>query len=103
MALIAVGACLPRWFMSMQHVDLPEAVQVHLDLGAKRSIGVHWGTFSLSDEPLDQPMHELDAARKEKGVAEGEFFIIPIGATRRISPRGVASTTAPKAAQSSHR
>ena len=86
-ALIAVGACLPRWFMRLQHVDLPEAVQVHLDLGAKRSLGVHWGTFSLSDEPLDQPIHELDAARIEKGVAETEFFIVPIGATRRIAPR----------------
>ncbi len=86
-ALIAVGACLPRWFMSTQHVDLNEAVQVHLDLGAKRSLGVHWGTFSLSDEPLDQPLHELDAARIAKGVSEDQFFIMPIGATRRIEPR----------------
>jgi len=92
MALIAVGACLPRWFMSMQHVDLAEAFQVHLDLGAKRSIGVHWGTFSLADEPLDQPIHELEAARKIKGVAETEFFILPIGATRQISPRGTQQT-----------
>ena len=87
LALIAVGACLPRWFMSMQHVDLMEAVQVHLDLGAKRSLGVHWGTFSLSDEPLDQPLHELNAARIAKGVPEDAFFILPIGATRRIEPR----------------
>jgi N-acyl-phosphatidylethanolamine-hydrolysing phospholipase D len=86
-ALIAIGACLPRWFMSLQHVDLNEAVQVHLDLGAKRSLGVHWGTFSLSDEPLDQPLHELHAARLAKGVAEGQFFILPIGATRCIEPR----------------
>ncbi len=91
LALIAVGACLPRWFMRLQHVDLPEAVQVHLDLGAKRSLGVHWGTFSLSDEPLDQPIHELDAARIAKGVAETEFFIMPIGATRRIAARAVTS------------
>jgi N-acyl-phosphatidylethanolamine-hydrolysing phospholipase D len=90
-ALIAVGACLPRWFMSMQHVDLPEAVQVHLDLGAKRSMGVHWGTFSLADEPLDQPIHELDAARRAKNVAEAEFFIMPIGATRRIPPRPIVA------------
>lgn len=87
LALIAVGACLPRWFMRPQHVDLPEAVQVHLDLGAKRSLGVHWGTFSLSDEPLDQPLHELSAARRDKGVAEEDFFIVPIGATRRIERR----------------
>jgi N-acyl-phosphatidylethanolamine-hydrolysing phospholipase D len=87
LALVAVGACLPRWFMHLQHVDLMEAVQVHLDLGAKRSLGVHWGTFSLSDEPLDQPLHELDAARVTKGVSEEHFFIAPIGATRRIQPR----------------
>jgi N-acyl-phosphatidylethanolamine-hydrolysing phospholipase D len=90
-ALIAIGACLPRWFMSLQHVDLNEAVQVHLDLGAKRSLGVHWGTFSLSDEPLDQPLHELDAARIAKGVSGERFFILPIGATRCIEPRSCAS------------
>jgi N-acyl-phosphatidylethanolamine-hydrolysing phospholipase D len=87
LALIAVGACLPRWFMKMQHVDLAEAIQVHLDLGAKQSIGVHWGTFSLADEPLDQPIHELGAARRTKGVAETAFCIMPIGATRRIAAR----------------
>lgn len=88
LALIAVGACLPRWFMRLQHVDLPEAVQLHLDLGAKRSLGVHWGTFSLADEPLDQPIHELGAARAGKGVSEEAFFIMPIGATRQIPVRG---------------
>ncbi len=91
LALIAVGACLPRWFMQLQHVDISEAVQVHLDLGAKRSIGVHWGTFSLADEPLDQPIHELGAARAAKGVSEEEFFIMPIGATRQIPTRDSGS------------
>src|ERR1700722_12135395 len=73
-ALIAVGACLPRWFMKDQHVDLEEAVQIHLDLGAKRSVGVHWGTFALADDPLDQPLHELAGVRDTKGVAEEAFF-----------------------------
>jgi len=90
-ALIAVGACMPRWFMGLQHVDLNEAVQVHLDLGAKRSLGVHWGTFSLSDESLDQPLHELSAARTAKHVSEDQFFIMPIGATRCIDPRNSQS------------
>ncbi len=53
---------------------------------------MHWGTFSLSDEPLDQPIHELAAARIEKGVTEAEFFIVPIGATRRIAPRSASGT-----------
>jgi N-acyl-phosphatidylethanolamine-hydrolysing phospholipase D len=90
-ALVAVGACLPRWFMQLQHVDLHEAVQLHLDLGAKRSVGVHWGTFSLSDEPLDQPIHELAAARSAKGVSEEAFFIVPIGATRKFPCRPARS------------
>jgi N-acyl-phosphatidylethanolamine-hydrolysing phospholipase D len=89
-SLVAVGACLPRWFMQLQHVDIPEAVQLHLDLGAKRSVGVHWGTFSLADDPLDRPIHELAAARSAKGVSEEAFFIVPIGATRKFPSRAPA-------------
>jgi N-acyl-phosphatidylethanolamine-hydrolysing phospholipase D len=86
-ALIAVGACLPRWFMQAQHVDLHEALQIHLDLGAKRSVGVHWGTFALADDPLDHPIHELPAARLAKAVAEESFFLLPVGGTRRLPKR----------------
>ena len=86
-ALIAVGACLPRWFMKDQHVDLAEAVQIHLDLDAKRSVGVHWGTFQLADDPLDQPLHDLAGARQAKGLSEESFFLMPVGGTRRFSKR----------------
>ena len=86
-ALIAVGACLPRWFMKEQHVDLAEAVQIHLDLGAKRSVGVHWGTFQLADDPLDQPLHDLGGACRDRGVAEESFFLLPVGATRQLPRR----------------
>jgi N-acyl-phosphatidylethanolamine-hydrolysing phospholipase D len=88
-ALIAVGACLPRWFMKEQHVDLDEAVQIHLDLGAKRSLGIHWGTFALADDPLDQPLHLLAAAREAKGVSAETFFLLPVGATRQLPVRGL--------------
>lgn len=86
-ALIAVGACLPRWFMKDQHVDLAEAVQIHLDLGAKRSVGVHWGTFALADDPIDQPLHDLAGARRAKGVSEDAFFLLPVGGTRQLPRR----------------
>ena len=86
-ALIAVGACEPRWFMQPQHVDPLEAVQIHLDIGAKRSVGIHWGTFSLADEPLDHPIKALAAARQAKGVGESEFGLMAIGETRRIAAR----------------
>jgi N-acyl-phosphatidylethanolamine-hydrolysing phospholipase D len=87
-ALIAVGAYEPRWFMKDQHVNPAEAVQVHKDLKAKRSVGVHWGTFELTDEPLDQPPKDLAAARAEQGVAEDEFFLLAIGQTRKLPVRG---------------
>ena len=64
LALIAIGAYEPRWFMASQHIDPAEAVQIHLDLGAKRSMGVHWGTFDLTDESLDEPPRRLARARQ---------------------------------------
>ena len=86
-ALIPVGAYEPRWFMTQQHINPTEAVQVHKDLQAKRSVGVHWGTFELTDEPLDQPPKDLAAARAAQGVADDEFFLLAIGQTRKLPAR----------------
>jgi N-acyl-phosphatidylethanolamine-hydrolysing phospholipase D len=83
-ALLAIGAYEPRWFMTEQHMNPAEAVQAHKDLGAHRSIGIHWGTFSLTDEPLDAPPRDLAAARRALGVADEDFFVLKIGETRTI-------------------
>ena len=87
-ALIAVGAYEPRWFMASQHVNPNEAVQIHLDVNAKRSVGVHWGTFELTDESLDQPPIDLADARRTQGVADDAFFVMAIGETRKLPRRG---------------
>jgi N-acyl-phosphatidylethanolamine-hydrolysing phospholipase D len=86
-AMIAVGAYEPRWFMKEQHVNPAEAVQIHQDLKAKRSVGVHWGTFELTDEPLDQPPKDLAAARKAAGVKDEDFFLMAVGETRKLPVR----------------
>ncbi len=86
-ALLPIGAYEPRWFMAGQHVNVDEAVKIHLDLGAKRSLGVHWGTFSLTDEPLDEPPRVLKEARAARGLADDAFVTIAIGETLRLAPR----------------
>lgn len=87
LALLPIGAYAPRWFMAVQHVDVAEAVKIHLDLGTKRSMGVHWGTFELTDEALDAPPQALVAERKAQGLTEGDFFVLAVGETKRLPPR----------------
>ena len=86
-ALLAIGAYQPRWFMKDQHMDPAEAVQAHRDLRARQSLGIHWGTFELTDEPLDQPPRDLALARQAAGLPESDFFVLRIGETRWLAPR----------------
>ena len=86
-ALLPIGAYEPRWFMANQHVNAAEAVKIHRDLGAKQSLGVHWGTFELTDEPLDEPPRSLAHEARAAGLAEDEFFVLAVGETRRLAGR----------------
>jgi N-acyl-phosphatidylethanolamine-hydrolysing phospholipase D len=87
LALLPVGAYEPRWFMAEQHMNPREAAQAHRDLGAARSIGVHWGTFNLTDEALDQPPIDLAAAKKALGLSDEEFSLLKIGQSRQFERR----------------
>ena len=81
LALIAIGAYAPRWFMRDYHVNPAEAVRIHQDLRACQSLGVHWGTFVLSDERADAPPQALARAREAAGLAPDEFQVLPVGGT----------------------
>ena len=98
LALIAIGAYEPRWLMASMHVNPDEAVGMHRDLGAKRSLGVHWGSFEMSDEALDAPPRALDTARRAQGVAAEDFFLLAIGETRRLPRRPQAPAASPATA-----
>lgn len=75
-ALMPIGAYEPRWFMKAHHMNPAEAVQAHLDLQARRSIGMHFGTFQLTNEGYDQPRDHLLAAMSAKGL-DAQVFIAP--------------------------
>jgi L-ascorbate metabolism protein UlaG (beta-lactamase superfamily) len=91
-ALLPIGAYEPRWFMAAAHMDPAEAVDAHLALGARRSVGMHYGTFQLTDEAIDAPLHALDAARQ---VAEVDTFdTLGFGETR-VYPLGQAVSQCP--------
>jgi N-acyl-phosphatidylethanolamine-hydrolysing phospholipase D len=87
LALLPIGAYEPRWFMKAQHVDPGEAVRIHRDLGAEHSIGVHWGTFELTDESLDEPPRALARVARDAGLADDAFTVLAVGATRRFAAR----------------
>lgn len=79
LALIPIGAYAPRWFMQASHVNPEEAVQIHNDIGSRFSIGMHWSTFQLSAEPLDEPRQKLVEAVASGALEQGEFITLPIG------------------------
>ena len=62
LALLPIGAYEPRLLMAPVHMNPAEAVQAHLDLGARQSVGMHFGTFQLTDEPIGDPERLLAAA-----------------------------------------
>lgn len=100
LAAIPIGSYAPRWFMATHHVDPADAVRIHQDLGAKSSLGVHWGTFVLTDEPMDEPPAKLRDAVAAVGLAPDAFSVLRHGGTLRLGaerPRyaGTARATAP--------
>lgn len=86
-ALLPIGAYEPRWFMKDQHVNPQESVQIFQDLGCKRAMAVHWGTFQLTDEALDEPPRELAKALQAAQISTHSFEVLAVGATMRIRPR----------------
>jgi N-acyl-phosphatidylethanolamine-hydrolysing phospholipase D len=87
LAAIPIGAYEPRWFMRHHHVNPEEAVQIHLDVGSKKSVAIHWGTFILTDEPLDEPPVKLDQALRAKSLSREDFFVLKHGETILLEPQ----------------
>jgi L-ascorbate metabolism protein UlaG (beta-lactamase superfamily) len=84
LALLPIGAYEPRWFMHVVHMNPAEAVQAHLDLGAPESIGIHFGTFQLTTEGIDDPLRALDEARRANNIEPSRFRTLQFGESLRL-------------------
>jgi N-acyl-phosphatidylethanolamine-hydrolysing phospholipase D len=85
LALLPIGSYCPRWHLRPQHCDPQDVVKMHLELGAKRTVGVHYATWILSDEHYLAPPRELCIAAEESNVSAsvipgqmGRTMVIPL-------------------------
>ena len=84
-----IGAYEPRWFMQSVHVNPDDAVtgfralHAHHGLSAHaRMVGVHWGTFRLTDEPILDPPRRTREAWTRATLPEDNLWILAHGETR---------------------
>jgi L-ascorbate metabolism protein UlaG (beta-lactamase superfamily) len=84
LALIPIGAFKPEWFMSAIHCSPAEAVQIHLDINAEKTLAIHHGTFPLADDGQQEPVDDLKKALIQRGVADDDFFVLKEGRFRDL-------------------
>lgn len=99
LSLLPIGAYEPRWFMRSAHIDPNEAVKAHRLLESRVSVGMHFGSFALADDGMEQPVTDLAAALDEQGVSPDAFWVLEHGEGRDVpAPAGLKADAAPSAA-----
>jgi L-ascorbate metabolism protein UlaG (beta-lactamase superfamily) len=79
LAILPIGAYEPRWFMRDQHMNPAESVQALIDCGAELALAHHYGTFQLTDEPIDAPLIALADALQVAGISPQRFLALRPG------------------------
>lgn len=84
LAAIPIGAYDPRWFMKDAHMDPAEAVQVFKDVKANKAVGMHWGTFILTDEEMTEPLRLLHEALVKNNLSHDDFSAMQHGQIKKL-------------------
>lgn len=92
-AMLPIGAYEPRWFMTYQHMDPEEAYRAFLDLRARIMLPMHWGTFDLTDEPLDLPPKVLAEVVARRAGSDDRVRVLRVGERWKV-PARIVSTSA---------
>jgi N-acyl-phosphatidylethanolamine-hydrolysing phospholipase D len=84
LAALPIGAYEPVAMMKYSHMNPEEAIQAAVDLRARRAVAMHYGTFDLSDEPLDDPPRRFRAAAGQGELGAEAAWLLQIGETREF-------------------
>ena len=95
LVMLPIGAYEPRWFMKPVHMSPEEAAEACLVMRAVQPLGhgsvmaaMHWGTFKLTDEPMDEPPKRMAAAWSRHGLPVDDLWVPAHGETREIPSSG---------------
>ncbi|KAL5378827.1 hypothetical protein DPSP01_008867 [Paraphaeosphaeria sporulosa] len=84
LGLIPIGAYEPRWVMSPMHANPQDSVNIFVDTKCRTALGMHWGTWVLTEEDVMEPPRKLREALKEKGLREEVFGVVDIGESKEF-------------------
>jgi L-ascorbate metabolism protein UlaG (beta-lactamase superfamily) len=84
LAFLPIGAYEPFWFMEPAHMSPMQAVQAHIDLGARESVAMHFGTFPLSDEGIEDPIQALRKELERLDISRDEFRVLAPGESLKV-------------------
>ncbi|KAI0074857.1 N-acyl-phosphatidylethanolamine-hydrolyzing phospholipase D [Panus rudis PR-1116 ss-1] len=82
LAMIPIGAYSPRWMWSNLHAHPSDSVRIYKDVKARKALGMHWGTWVLTTEPILEPPRLLAEECEKIGIPKGDFDVCAIGETR---------------------
>lgn len=86
LAILPIGAYAPRWFMKKNHINPDEAVAIMKECGAQEAMAHHWGTFQLTDEPVDEPPQLLAKALERETIKTERFRVLRPGEIWKLTP-----------------
>ncbi len=82
LAAVPIGAYRPAAIMHLVHTTPEEALRIGLDVRARRIVAMHFGTFDLADEPLDEPPQRFRREAERRGLGLDQAWVLKIGETR---------------------
>ena len=84
-AMLPIGGYQPAWFMEHFHLNPEQAGRAFLELGARRLVPMHWGTFQLTDEPLCEPIDRMRTWWQRNGPhIQRRLDVLDVGASLRL-------------------